>query len=105
MADWDALCTETVTIEPYAGQDAYTKPTFGEAVTVRCRVSGRARLVVTANGEERTSNVQVYLVSSPGVSNKDRITLPAGWTPAQPPILAIGRSPDETGAIYETIYA
>lgn len=105
MSDWDDLLTTSVDVEVWASQDEYGVVTYADAVSVQARVSGRLRVVTTPTGEERVSTVSVYLKDPIGVTVRDRVTLPAGWTPAQPPILAVGRCPDETGVIYETIYA
>jgi hypothetical protein len=105
MSDWDPFLTETVTVEPYASQDEYGVASYGAAVSVAARVTGKVRRVSSFTGLERVSTVTVYLKDSPGVGPRDRLTLPSGWTPSQPEILSVTRCPDERGMIYETVYA
>jgi len=99
------LCQQTVTVEPYASQDAYGAETYGSPVTYQARVVGKVRRITAASGEERVSTVTVYLVDSTGLTTRDRVTLPDGWTPSQPTILAVARVPDASGAEHEVLYA
>lgn len=99
------LLTQTVTIEPYAGLGAHGESVYGGAVAYPARVWGKARRIRTGAGDEVTSTVQALLgVADAPVGVKDRITLPAGYQPAQPPILAVLRSPDEDGALVVEVF-
>jgi hypothetical protein len=97
------LMPQTVSIEVAAGQNEYGERTYGAPVEVRARVEGRTRVVTTMTGEERVSTSTVYLGEVVCVGPNDRITLPAGYTPQQPEILAIERMPDEKGDFYEAV--
>lgn len=105
MGDWDDLMLDTVTIEPFVSMDEYSKPTYGDAEIYRARITGKLQKIVAHTGEDKVSKVRIYLVGTPAISVFDRITLPSGWTPTQPPILAVGMIPDETGMVYVTIDA
>lgn len=94
---------ETITREPYAGLDAYGQRTYGAAETYKARIEHRARLVRDAHGEERVSQVQVYLASTTIFDVKDRLTLPDGTTPL---MLALERVPDHQGeSWYQGLFA
>ena len=99
-----ALCREQVILEPFTSQDAYGNPAYGTAQTYRARVSQRARQVVTATGAVIASQTQVYLVDDVTVDTRDRITLPSPYSPLQPPILSVRRSPDQTGQRFTTVF-
>lgn len=99
------LLPDTVNIAPYSSIDQHGTVTYGANVEYQARVEGRVRMVRDPEGNERVSTVTVYLASSPGISPKDRLTLPAGYTPSQPRIIAVERMPDENGAYYEAVYS
>lgn len=102
----DSFLAQEVTLEPYAGRDAYGKPSYGAGVTVRARVSGRAKRVINADGEETVSMLQVYFGSKTLVPTvRDRLTLPSPFQPTNPPLLAVAVSPDEDGTLVVTLFA
>lgn len=97
-----ALMTDTVTLEPYSGQNSHAEPTFGAGVQYQARVVGRTRLVRDTDGQQVVSNQTVYLATIPAtLTTRDRITLPDG---TQPLMMMIERVPDEHGAYYVAIY-
>ena len=104
IADLAPLLVHTVTLEPWSSQDGYGKPAYGAAVTYAARVVGRNRMVRDDQGREVVSSKQVQLGQKVSVSTKDRITLPAGEVLQQPPIVAVGDSPDELGESYTVVY-
>lgn len=98
------LLTQVVTVEVAStGLDGYGRPAYGDPRTVPARVVGRTRLVRTVAGDERVSTVTVYLGEVTGITPRDRLTLPAPFAPSQPPILAVQRVPDVTGALHEVV--
>jgi len=99
-----ALCREQVTLEAFTSQSAYGARAYDAPVSLRARVSQRSRQVVLSSGAVIASQTQVYLVDDVSVDTRDRITLPEPYTPRQPPILAVRRAPDATGARYTTVY-
>jgi hypothetical protein len=103
--EWHDLMRQTVQLEPALGRDAYGAEVYGATRTVRARVEGRLRMVLTQTGQERVSTVTVYLGELTGTTPRDRLTLPAAYTPSQPPILAVGLMPDEAGVPVEVLYA
>ena len=76
------MLTETVTHEPYTGQNAYGAPQYGAPVQLAARVAYRVTTLTNAQGQERTSTSVVYLNGDVEISVRDRITLPDGSKPA-----------------------
>jgi len=96
---------QSVTVERYTGRDAYGKPTYAAPTTLKARVQGRARRIVTQSGEDVTSTLQVYFgTTETPPTVRDRITLPSPFAPTQPTILAVSISPDEEGALVCALY-
>lgn len=104
------LMRQSVTIEPRTGQDRYNAPTYGAAVTYRCRIVGKRRLVVNGLGQTVVSEQTVYLGTANPVDPTARVTLSTADTGSTeagaitPSILATGRYPDERGAHNSVIY-
>ena len=102
ISEFSDLLLQTITIEPFVGHDGYGNTTYGTAVSYFARVVGKRQLIRDMKGQEVTSEVTVYLLSNVAVDPKSRITLPSDFVPTQPPILATGRYPDESGEIHHT---
>lgn len=92
------LLSDTITIEPPDG--TYTdrgQPNFGAAVTYPCRIepADGDEIVRGPSGEERKASWRIYLGTATTINPESRVTLPAGFTPQQPPFVSAGRVPDE----------
>lgn len=86
-----------ISIEPYSGQDRFGEPSFGTAVVYKGRVELKNRMVRDSLGQERVSRGKIFLNTQTIPSSKDRITLPTGYEPTNPEILAIHPKENETG--------
>lgn len=95
--DFADLMNDTVTIEPMTSRDTYGEPAFGPGVTYRCRIDGSTTQRVSIDGVERTVNAMIYLSGEPVIGPTDRLTMPAGFTPNQPPILRVNIFSDDVG--------
>ena len=111
VSAWADLMRQSITIEPYAGAAApLAVPAFGAPVSYRCRIVGRRRDVVTRGGETVTSHQTIYLLTADAIDPRSQVTLStadAGSTEARalhPPILDVGRYPDENGAHHTALY-
>ena len=93
--DLRELMTDTITIEPYAGQNVNTEESYGAGVDYTCRCVGKRRLVRTVDGREAISEVQAHLDQIITIDPRSRLTLPVRFTPSQPRILAVQMLPDE----------
>lgn len=106
LRDFGSLLRQVIKVAPFTGRDGYGNPTYGTDVVYRGRLVGRRRLVRNDQGEQVVSTQTVYLGSNANLSTKDKVTLTtgdAGSTEAAlltPPILEVGRYPDETGRFY-----
>lgn len=108
---WADLMTQAITVEPYAGVgDAYGGATYGAARAYACRIVGRRYDVITRQGEAVASRQTIYLASADPVDPRSQVTLSTadtGSTEARaihPPILDVGRYPDENGAHHTVLY-
>lgn len=100
-----SLMPHTITVAPWASQNAYGEPTYGSAVSYTARVQGKTQMVRDSVGVERVSTVTVYVATTASIGPKDKLTLPNGWTPASPSIIAVQRVSDESGDHHTVIYA
>jgi hypothetical protein len=104
--EFDELLTETVTRQPYTGQDKYGQATFGSAENVQCRIVQRPEIVRQAGGEstgvmrEVVAKARIYCRAVPGWGLRDRVTLPDG---SQPVILEVHTYPDEDGEHHQVV--
>lgn len=100
-----SLMPHTITVAPWASQNAYGEPSYLSAVSYIARVQGKTRMVRDSTGVERVSTVTVYVATTAAIGPKDKLTLPSGWTPASPSIIAVQRVSDESGDHHTVIYA
>lgn len=104
--EFDEFLTDTVTREPFVGQNDYGESNYGPAVNLKARVVRKPELIATGAGEvsstvrEVVSSAKIYCRAVPGWQMRDRITLPDG---TQPVILAIHTYPDETGEHHQVV--
>jgi hypothetical protein len=97
VEDFLDMMPDTVTVEPWVAQDGLGAPAFGPARSYRARVEVSPRLVRNLQGEEVVSTARVYLGTRDAVSERDRLTLPAGFTQTQPSIIRVSPVRDEAG--------
>lgn len=95
--------TQTVTVAPKTGRDAYGQPTYGAAVSYAARIVAKHQLVRGPDGLDVVSTHKVLLMSTANVTPQDQITMPSGFDPTTPPILAVERIPDDRGVHHTTI--
>lgn len=104
-SDLLSLMPHTVTVAPWVSQNAYGEASYGSAVSYTARIQGKMQMIRDATGVERVSTVTVYVATTASIGPKDKLTLPSGWTPASPSIIAIQRVSDESGDHHTVIYA
>lgn len=107
---WQSMFTQTIRVSPYTGVDGYGKASYGQAVDYRARVVGRMRMARDVSGKEVVSTQTVYLQSNDAIDPKDKVTLSTGDVGStdpvriNPPLIGVGRFPDEQGQLYTTLY-
>lgn len=74
------------------------EPGLGASTNYTGRIVEKNVLVYDAEGNERVSTVTVWLATTDVLSPEGKLTLPAGYTPLTPPIMAVERYPDADGA-------
>lgn len=103
--DFRSLMPHQITIEAYQNQNQYGEPNYLAAVSYTARAQGKMQMVRDATGVERVSTITVYVATTASIGPKDKLTLPTGWTPASPSIIAVQRVSDESGDHHTVIYA
>ena len=98
------LMNKTVTVEPFALEDEYGVASYGSPNSYRARVEMKSSLVRDAQGHELVARGLVYLATAAIPGPKDRLTLPAGYEPRQPPILDV-RPVEDEGGVHHVVLA
>ena len=104
-AEFRALMPHLIIVTPYSAQNRYGEPTYGTAKEYKGRVQQKVRQVRDLTGEERVSMVTIFLDTTDAITPRDKLTLPAGFTPQTPPIISVARQSDEAGLHHSVIYA
>lgn len=110
VADWSDMMTQALTVAPVASRDRFGNKTYGAAVTYRCRIVGKRRVVRNAQGNEVVSEQTVYLMTPNAVDPEGLVTLSTGDTGSteasalSPPIIASARYPDQGGAHHSVLF-
>lgn len=93
---------QTVTHYPFSAFSAGV-PTFGTATTRACRIERTLQNIITTEGSEVVSTLQIYLDGSISVNAKDKFVLPDSTSP---PILSVGEQVGPDGSVWmKVIYA
>ena len=83
----EELLFETVTIEAFTGYTGATQvPSYSAAVTYQAQVLPFAKKMVDNQGKEFNSQARVVIPERVAIDLRSRLTLPAAFTPNQPPI-------------------
>lgn len=103
--DFSDLMVHTILIKARTGQDKYGKSLYaGSADSLNGRIMMKVKRVITDRGEERMSERTIVLEKPRSVSILDEITLPAGFEPLVPPIVAVRKFVDEAGDTHSIIF-
>ena len=82
------LFPDEIVWEPVLDVDRYSKPVYGAATSIFCRVTRATKLVCNMQGQEELSGTQAILNGVYGVKPEDRITLA---DTSQPSIITVYR--------------
>lgn len=111
LRSWRGLFPHEVTVAAYAGQDRFGAPSYSTSpTTYQARVVGKRRLVHNAAGQQVVSDQTVYLYTPDAVGTQDKVTLTTAQTGSTetlalyPPILSVGRFPDQFGFHHTVLY-
>jgi len=94
------MMTDTITWQQLSSYNSHGQPTFGTAVTIKCRIVDKERLTRKLDGQEMVSKTTIYCDGYHGIDANDKIILPSGEIPI---IIRINTYPDEAGNRYEEI--
>lgn len=80
---------DTITLEAPSSSTVAQDFTFGAAVTYRAQVLPYVERVVNREGREVRSTARVVIPDRLAIDPRSRLTLPTGFTPSQPGIIAV----------------
>ena len=96
--EWADFMPHTIQVEPWVSyKGGGSDSNYGDAEPYSCRIEMRNHLVVDQNAKTVTARGRVFLLSTTVIGYKDRVTLPTGYTPTKPPLIAVDVNDDETG--------
>lgn len=100
------LFKNTVTIESYSATSGsgYNKPGYSAAVIYTAKIEDTVTIVRDENNDEKKSTRKIFLFTQTVPTTKDRITLPAGYAPLTPKIIAVQTLTDLTGTSHVVVY-
>jgi hypothetical protein len=98
------LCPHRVTWEAYSGQNAYGEATYATGITYPARVEMKSRLIAGSGGAEIAARGRIFLFSTGVPGARDRLTLPTGFSPTQPPVLDVNPVYDDRGLDHVVVW-
>lgn len=100
-----SLMPHRVKVEPLDSRsDGWGNKNYARGWVLRGRVVQKTTRIVNAAGQDVVSKTTVYLATASGIRPDDRITLPSGYVPQQPPILSVLREADEDGFHHVVVF-
>ncbi len=93
------LMADTVTYKPAASTDAYGEETFGDPVTIQCRVVTKRRFIRTVQGDEREVNTEITTGGFFDVSDNGMIVIDG----SEHKIQAVETFTDEEGPHHQKV--
>ena len=101
---WLDLMADTVTIDAWVSQSSSGVPSYaGAPVSYPAYIEVKNRLIIDAQGREIIARGRVFLGATANIGVKDKLTLPSGYVPLSPPILAVNQANDELGTHHITL--
>ncbi len=100
------LFKHTVTLEAPSGTDGsgYNKQTYSAAVTYTAKIEDTETMVRDEKNQERKSTRKIFLFTQTVPTTKYRLTLPAGFSPLVPKIMAVQPLTDLKGTSHVVLY-
>lgn len=98
------LMSDTVTVYPFTSFASGAGATYsGTGTAYVCHINMKNHMIVTHDGREIMARGRIVFGSVAVIGVKDKVVLPAEYTPVSPPILAVNISNDENGNHHTTI--
>lgn len=98
--EFTGMMPHTVSVAPASAVNVAGEKSWGADVDYTAMVEQKSRMVRDATGREVMSSASVYLATQADVKADARVTLPTGFTPRQPKIIAVDRPSDEDGVTH-----
>jgi len=104
LNDFLDFMPDTVQIVPYIETSVNGVIRYSTTpLTYPARIEMKNRLVVDRSGRTVVSRGRVYLGTTVPPSIKDKIILPAQYTPSEPPVISVNPQNDDSGNHHITI--
>jgi len=100
-ATYGDMLKDTITVQEYAGRDAYGAPSYGSPATYATRIVYKNRLIRDSEGSLISSSFHLWTDWIDDITEEWLITLPDG---SVPPILSIERFKDEIGESHTKVF-
>jgi hypothetical protein len=98
VSDWEDFMPESVNIKERTGLSVSGGPAYEpDGTNFVARIELKNRLIVANDGREVMARGRVYLGTTTIIDIRSQLTLPTGYVPASPPILAVNIAADESG--------
>lgn len=98
IADFLDMMPDTVQINAFVSRDRANNPTYAPTSTsYPAYIEMKNHLTVDAKGREVMARGKVFLGTATIIGIEDLLTLPAGFSPRTPPIIAVNVVSDEAG--------
>lgn len=96
--EWSDMMPDTITLDAFVSRSVSGVPTYANnPVPYPARINLKNHRVINARGREVTARGRVYVGTTILPSVEDKLTLPAGYVPLSPPIIAANPVSDESG--------
>jgi len=103
-AEFLSMMPHTVGITPDTETDAWGNRTYGTLVSYRCRIENKRRKMISKTGQEVISETALYLDTVAAIGIDSKVTMPTGYLPLNPEIIAVKILDDENGAYASVLY-
>lgn len=104
IEEWLDFMPRTVTIDSYISRSVSGRPNYANnPTTYQARVEIKNHVVLNKEGDQIIARGRVYLATTDIPTDKDLLTLPAGFVPRTPPIISVNVIDDDQGVHHVTL--
>jgi hypothetical protein len=110
VSRWAHMMASTCTVAVRTGTNSFGQPTYGTAVTYKCHISRKKRMISNAAGEQIDAGQTIYLNTNAMFEPTAQVTLTTGDVGStqshaiNPRIVSVERLFDQTGPHHTVLY-
>lgn len=98
------MMPRSIGIKPMTSRDAWGNRSYGTISYYQGRIQNKRRKVINRDGDEVISETTLYLATTVNIGIDDQITMPSGFLPLHPEIIAVRPLDDDWGSHHLTLY-